>query len=459
MSLKRIPKPVIIVLSAIVLCLALYIVFNMIFSPYWDSVYAPMGYFSLASMRQAEPADTIYTKKQACDDLDYLVKFLGRVHPYYIDGVSDDINTLLQNKKDSFGEEVSTYELWRSAAEIASKADDPETLVMPSFAQNYLVDYINKLNSGYTPVSVNKVKITQMLQDNSQYFSFDSETKGLSLITALFQSREGYTFLNIDTENLSVEYISPNGTTILQTYSDKDFYPYEEAVNMIEVQPAEPYTSIIEDEKNYGLITINTCEYDSDYKKFVYEFFGEVTSKGIENVIIDLSNASTGSSQVADEIIMYLPQDTINTPGGKLRMGPYLMKWDGETQRINHYDDMLFDGQVYLVISEKTSSSGTIAAEMFIDNGLAISIGTPCGSIPQCCGDVAVFQTPNAALSFQVSTKCFDRIDQSKSELPLEPDFICDSEETLDKAKEFILKLDYQKSQTRKRADLLRSTL
>lgn len=434
----RIPKPLIIVLSTLVLCLVLYIVFNIAFSPYWDSVYAPMGYFSLASMRQADSAENKYTKQEACQDLDYLVKFIGRVHPYYIEGTSDTIMNLLQEKKDSFGDEVSTYELWKSAAEITAVVDDPETLVMPSFKQNYLVDYINKVNAGYALVSVNDVDINHILQENKRYFSFSSESNGVSLITALFQSKEGFSFLNIDTTNLKIEYLSPDGKIIFKNYSNDDYYPYDEAVNNIDAVPVEPYTSFIDAEKNYGLITLNSCEYDSDYKKFVYEFFGKVTESGIENIIIDMSNASTGSSQVADEIIMYLPVDKIKTLGGKLRMGPYLMKWDCENQRINHYDDMLFHGNVYLIISEKTSSSGTMAAEMFIDNGLVVSIGSPCGSMPKCCGDVAVFQTPNAVLSFQVSTKCFDRIDAAKSDLPLEPDIVCDNGESLSKTIDLI---------------------
>ena len=52
--------------------------------------------------------------------------------------------------------------------------------------------------------------------------------------------------------------------------------------------------------------------------------------------------------------------------------------------------------------------------------------------------DVAVFQTPNAVLSFQVSTKCFDRIDAAKSDLPLEPDIVCDNGESLSKTIDLI---------------------
>lgn len=437
---RHIPRPLIIVPAVFGICFIIYFFLNYFFSPYWDSVYPPTGYFSVASLRRAEPSDTIYTKQQACVDIDYLAKYLGRVHPDYIDGFPDELSELIQNKKDSFGEEVGTFELWHAAAEITAAVGDSETLVMPSFEQDYLVDYVNKINSGYTPVSVNGKTIDEILSENSRYFSYDTKAYGEQLIIALIQSKDGLKFLNIDADNLEIVYSSDNEKTQTVKYTSADFYPYEDAVNMITQVTSEPYTSEIVPESNYALITINSCDYDSEFKKFVYNFFGEVDSKDIGNVIVDLSAAASGSSQVADEIIMYLTVDEVTIPGGMQRLGPYMMKWDTASQRINHYDDLLYDGNLYVLISEDTASAGVMAAEMFIDNRLAVSIGEPCGTLPDCYGDVAVFQTPNAALSFQLSTKKFERIDKTKSGLPLEPDILWGNGEALDKAKELISK-------------------
>ncbi len=393
MRTRRIPRPLIIVPLVIGICFVLYVLLNFIFSPYWDSVYTPTGYFSMASMKRTGRSDTVYTKQQACDDIDYLVKYLKRVHPDFIDGIPDDLTKLIEDKKDSFGEEVGTIELWRAAAEITSAVGDSETLVMPSFEQDYLVDYINKIDSGYTPVSVNGKTIGEILDDNSRFFSYDTDAYGERLITALIQSRDGLEFLNINSDKIIITYLY-KGETETAEYTESDFFPYEDAVSMIVQTEQQPYT----DEND------------------------------IHNIIIDFSNLSSGTSQVADEIIMYLSVDEVTIPGGEQRMGPYMMKWDSEKQQINHYDDLLYDGNVYLLISEKTASAGVMASEMLIDNGLAVSVGTPCGTMPDCCGDVAVFQTPNAVLSFQISTKRFNRIDESKSGLPLEPEVICEGD-------------------------------
>ena len=423
---KRIPRPLIFIPSVLAVCFVIYFVLNMIFSPYWDSVYAPTGYLSLASMKRAEPSDTVYTKQQACEDIDYLLKYLGRVHPEYKNGIPEQLSELASKKKDSFGEEVGTFELWRAAAEIAAAVGDFETLVMPSFDQDYLVDYIKKIGAGYTPVSVNGKSIGEILDENGRYFSYDTQSYGERLILSLMQSKDGFRFLNIDTDSIEITFSASDGSVKTEKYSEGDFYSYDEAITMIEKTSEPAYKYDIAEDKNYGLITINSCDFDSDFKKFVYEFFGEIDSKKIGNVIVDLTNASVGSSQVADEIIMYLTVDEVTIPGGVQRMGPYLMKWESESQKINHYDDLLYKGNVYVLISGNTSSAGTMAAEMFIDNDLAVSVGTPCGTLPDCYGDVAVFQTPNAALSFQVSTKKFERIDTTKKGLPLEPDVVCE---------------------------------
>ena len=427
MRTRRIPRPLIIVPLVIGICFVLYILLNFIFSPYWDSVYTPTGYFSMASMKRTGQSDTVYTKQQACDDIDYLVKYLKRVHPDFIDGIPDDLTKLIEDKKDSFGEEVGTIELWRAAAEITSAVGDSETLVMPSFEQDYLVDYINKIDSGYTPVSVNGKTVGELLDDNSRFFSYDTDVYGERLITALIQSRDGLEFLNINSDKIIITYLN-NGATETAEYTESDFFPYEDAVSMIVQTDQQPYNYEILPKENIGLLTIDSCDFDSEFKKFLYEFFGEVDENDIHNIIIDFSDLSSGTSQVADEIIMYLSVDEVTIPGGEQRMGPYMMKWDSEKQQINHYDDLLYDGNVYLLISEKTASAGVMASEMLIDNGLAVSVGTPCGTMPDCCGDVAVFQTPNAVLSFQISTKRFNRIDESKSGLPLEPEVICEGD-------------------------------
>ena len=141
----------------------------------------------------------------------------------------------------------------------------------------------------------------------------------------------------------------------------------------------------------------------------MYDFFNEVFERDIRNVAIDLREVSSGSSQTAEELILYLNQENMITPGGVLRLGPYMMKWNNEKQKINHYDEALFDGNVFVFTSNYTFGSGTMFAEMIQDNDYGIIIGEQCANFPDSYGEVVVFQTPNSVLSFQVSSKHFYR--------------------------------------------------
>ncbi|MBQ5439219.1 MAG: peptidase S41, partial [Clostridia bacterium] len=87
--------------------------------------------------------------------------------------------------------------------------------------------------------------------------------------------------------------------------------------------------------------------------------------------------------------------------------------------------------------SNSTFGSGTMFAEMIQDNGFGKIIGEQCSDFPDTYGEVVVFQTPNSVLSFQVSSKHFYRIDESKCNLPIEPDYVC----TADQAEKVLLSI------------------
>lgn len=434
---KLIKSPLLIVPFVICLAIVVYTILNVVFSPYWDSVYAPTGYLSLTSLRTAESADTVYTNKQACEDVDYLLKYLKRVHPKYIDGLPDDIIQLSTTKKNSFGEEVSSYEIWRACAEILHLVGDSQTFAVASFKCDYLVDYIKKMAAGYKVVSVNGKSVADLLQENSYLYSYDNESMAEKCLLSSFQTLQGFKFLKIDTSEITIVYTDKAGFSEKQVYTADDFYDYDTAVALIGNDDDTQYSSSFDDKNNLAVITFKSCDFDSEYKKFLYDFFNEVFERNIRNIAIDLRDVSSGSSQTAEEFIFYLNQEKMKIPGGVMRLGPYIMKWKSNTQLINHYDDALFDGKVYVLTSNSTFGSGTMFAEMIQDNGFGKIIGEQCSDFPDTYGEVVVFQTPNSVLSFQVSSKHFYRIDESKSNLPIEPDYVC----TADQAEKVLLSI------------------
>lgn len=439
-SSKKPSKLFIIIPTVIFTCIAVYIVFNVVFSPYWGSVYPPDGYLSFSSMQMAESADIIYSKDEAAEDLDYVISCLKRVHPLCKEEVPQEVLYRADSEKASWGEKVTSYELWRSIARVLGVLDDAHTMAAPSFSRHYLTDYLKKMDLGYELVEINGTDIQTLFNENKDLFSYELEPRGINALTNCFQTKEGLTFIGIDTSDFNFMYLTPDGRSEVVTYSEDDFFNYAAAAEALNVESDDSpsYYYSIDNDGDFGLLTVNSCDYDSEYKELLYNFFTEVIESDIDNVIVDLRENSGGNSQVADEFILYLNQEKVRTAGGSWRLGPYTMNWSAREENISHYDDMLFSGDVFVLTSSNTFSSGTMFAEMISDNGFGKIVGEECGNMPESYGEVVVFQTPNAFLSFQISSKHFNRIDESKSDYPLVPDYQCASEDALDVVIEMI---------------------
>ena len=437
---KKSKKVTIIVTLVLLTAVIAYFVLNIFFSPYWDSVYPAPGYFSLASMRSADSDSETFSHEKACADIDYIIGRLGRVHPECIKSVPENVLECAEREKSSFGDAVTTYELWRSAARVLHEMGDANCIAAPSFSMNYLTDYSKMLDKGCSLAAVNGESVDDIFSRNSDIISYDigAEAWGKSVVQGFAGTREGLKFLGIDESELVFTYKYPNGSVKDKTYSSSDFYNYQAAKNDSETAD-QPYYSDIFADKNAAVMTLDSCVYSMEYKEFVYKFFTDTAESGAENVIIDLRSNSGGTSEVLDEIMMYLDKKSFRTPGGDWRLGHYMMHWDSEETKIINMDvETLFSGDIYVLTSSDTFGSATLMAEILADNGFAKLAGEPCGNMPDGYGDVAVFQTPNAAITFEIPTKHFERIDKSKSGQPLSPDIECNAADALDRVLDVI---------------------
>lgn len=439
---KKVNKLYIIIPTIISVCIVAYFFLNMVFSPYWDSVYPPNGYLSLSSLRISDSAETVFTKEQACEDLDYIVKCLNRVHPLFDDEIPQHVQEMLDAEKNSFDEQVTSIEIYRSAAHLFSEIGDSHNMISPTFPRLYLTDYIEKLKQGYSLEVINGVDLYTVFQEKKSLFAYEIEEWGIQNFINILQTKDGFELLEIETEKVEFTYLSPNGEQETVIYTDKDFDDYETAASVLSVEvetvDSPDYSYSIDQENNLAVFTLNQCTYDSDFKKVMYDFFTEVIYENIGNIVVDLRENSGGNSQVADEFIMYLNQESVKRPGGYWRLGPYTMNWEAREEEISHYDENLFDGNVFVMTSASTFSSATMFAELIQDNSFGMVVGETCGNMPAGYGDVVVFQTPNSLLTFQISSKSFDRIDTDKAGEPLTPDFPCPADDALNVIKSLV---------------------
>ena len=62
---------------------------------------------------------------------------------------------------------------------------------------------------------------------------------------------------------------------------------------------------VIDKDDNYSVLTLDSCDYEKDFREFLYNFFEDTTKADIDNVIVDLRNNGGGNSMVANEFILY----------------------------------------------------------------------------------------------------------------------------------------------------------
>ena len=430
---KRRGLGVIFIAAVLVIALLTYFVLNIFFSPYWDSIYPPVGYFSAASFQEAKSDALTYTKDQACEDIDYIVKRIGRTHPLCSQGVTSEISECAEREKESFGEKVTAYEVWRAASRVMHKLNDSNSFVVPSFPMNYLKTHREMLKIGYELSAINNISIEDIFAENKEFVSFELDSWGINVIKGLACTREGLKFLGISPDSAEFTY-SKYGSTVVKSFSQNDYYNYQ-AMHADKETPDAPYRSDIYKESSAAVLTLNECVYDIDFKQFMYDFFTDVGESSVRSVIIDLRDSRDGTSQVLDELLMYTDHESFTTPAGQWRLGMYMMNWNAENVKIVQMDvETIFDGDIYVLTSSDTFGSATLIAEILQDNGFAVVIGEPCGNMPDGYGEVVVFQTPNSLLTFQVSSKHFERIDRGKAGEPLIPDIGTSKSEALQTA-------------------------
>ena len=242
-------KPIIVVAAVVTVAVVTYLVLNLVFSPYWDSVFAPTGYLSLASMREATNDSEIFTKKQASEDIDYLMKRLKRVHPSCIDGVPENVLNAAESAKASFGDEVSPYDIWRACASVLHELNDAHSMAAPSFSMNYLTDYADMLDSGCELAAINGISVEDIFDDNSEYISYELEPWGVNVIQGLAGTREGLTYLGVYSDPIEYTYRFSDGSTSKKTYTKDDFYNHKAVENLTDTADV-PYSANIIEENN-----------------------------------------------------------------------------------------------------------------------------------------------------------------------------------------------------------------
>lgn len=398
---------------------------------------------------------TVLTYKEAKADLDEAMSHLKNVHPMFLHGLTDEVQerydlALAYLQED---DSISVNDLSREIEMIFSGLGDGHTFVSAYYPEYHYLKYIYGHSlAGDELVAVNGFSLEEILEDNSDYFSYESKEYGLGKVEVYLQSLEDLDYLGFDADGITYTYRDSEGNLFEESYGEADFLTEEEYweyndPDRLREQESDEGSSddgyeFVEYEvmeaENLAVLTLYSCDYNETYRECLEQMFREVKEKEIENVCVDLRANGGGNSLVADEFIHYLDVDSYRSWGQDWRLGPLLISSEGETLTNHRYTDLVFDGNVYVLTSTGTFSSAMDFAMLISDNNLGTIVGEASGNSPRSYGDISVFRLKNSGLFMQVSTKKWHRVDESIADEFVEPDIQCNSDKALEVLLEYL---------------------
>lgn len=404
-------------------------------NPYWGSVmYIDNSYTA--------PLDSVLTYEQAISDMNELMNTLKRIHPKFLGGVPEEVETAYKRELENLSNmsEITVMDLRIAMEKTVSPLHDAHTSVYNSSDganDLFRYDYAEKVKNDWEISAVNGIPFDEFFGTVSDRYSFEIEEWAIKDIVYALANDSGLDYLGLDADGLTLEFTRENEAQTI-TYSESDFLPYDTYME----RNAEYYADRteetesfvwyeIDEEHSLAVLTLDSCDYNEVYRETLQEMFTKVKNQNIHNVAVDLRNNGGGSSSVADEFIRYLNVDKYNTVSMSWRLGFFMPHFDGR-QNNNRIDELTFTGNVYVLTSNDTFSSAMLFAEYIKDNSLGTIVGETPGNAANACGEITFFQMGESGLILACSTKIFTRADSDNPELVITPDLPCDKEDAYD---------------------------
>ena len=333
--------------------------------------------------------DTVLTRDQAKEDIDYVMEMYRERHPAWIETdevrVADVEAQYLEELKllDSMAdEEITVLAEWQMISRIMHALYDGHSRVYASYNQRLYIDDFTQLNEIGSPVSIDGVSYDEAFKRFCDVYQYEME----SFAEVMFKSN----ILINETYLRWIGFDTSDGIDMTFGTDDGELTVHYEFVPITEVKGYEGNTSSEESKWVYyeidtvngiGIFTLTTCECNDEYKKTVKDFFTAVDEAGIQHVIVDLRMNGGGNSYVADEFLKYVDIDGFYTWADHVRIGNFLIKDERSFQK-NHRLDPQYSGDIYVLTGPRTYSSAMDFTMDIMDNDLGIVVGEASGNLP-----------------------------------------------------------------------------
>ncbi len=404
--------------------------------PYFNSVN-----FRQNTIQPTLPYDSVLPSDQAQADIDYMMKYVRKLHPALMDGLPEELQTRYDQVRAELAdaETVTVNELVQKAEYVLSVLGDAHTSATAGYAEPlYLHRYYGWKQAGERIAAVNGITVKELLAQSRDKYSFEAESWQLENLSGHLIRLEGLAYLDIPTDS-AITYTLENeaGELRTETCTAQDYVTIEEYYRMNNAEQSQNTEESfvryeIDEERSLAVMTLTSCRYNKEYIDCLRKMFTEVKEKGIRHLAVDLRGNGGGNSLVADEFIRYLDVDGYRYASCYQRLGFVITPKSTDHMENKRYEELIFDGDVYILTSAGSFSSAMLFPQYIADNDLGTIIGEPPGNLAAGYGDIGMFQTPNAGIQFCVSTKKFYRADKENTDEYVMPDIECDGEDVFE---------------------------
>lgn len=425
------------------------------------------------------PASGNLSKERAMFDIDALVYGLSEVHPDLFSVCRQvDFFRAVNKAKASLPDTVSPMQLYRVAAPVVAMIGDghtgmpfPSKKVFTNDLKRFPV-YVDVLTDrsiickssldsiiarGDRIISINNMSADSIINAMMPFVSGERPHYRLSGINSLFT---GLFQMLYAADEYEVRY-QPQG-------SEKIFSHTFPATAWEEIKKRcpstksgkkyEKYSYTVDSANNVAVMDFRTFDDTEAMEQFADSMFTELADKNIGNLIIDIRNNGGGQSAVGDILLRYLsPEPFLQMDKALIRITPLTAKLMGNSDLnpmfafqeadTTHFIKPIgageghYDGNVYLLTSNKTFSSAGSFAWAFKECGMGKVIGEETGGMNVCFGDVLKYTLPVSKLNVFISFKRFWQLRADENDIHgTVPDIVVPAADALDKAMELVRK-------------------
>lgn len=366
---------------------------------------------------------------QAQRDLDSLTEQILAVHPATHAGAPAELTRALEEARDQLGRAIPRDEFWLLLNNVLVSLGDAHsslTAAAPGRALDlplrWLADglYIDAdtdlLRRGDRVVTLGGLPEAELLAKLRRVIPAESDS--WRRVTAPKYLRDTSILRQLDIADAPP----------LELVVERDGEPHAVSVALGET-PSPPLVCrpwvdwSIDRDNGLALFSLDQCRPDKHYRDSLAAFFAAVAESGVSRVAIDLRANSGGNSQVVNEFMRYIDVPDFKDYSAEIRvsaastaqrgdygMGPGFHSHPPQVSvNERHTTPPPFAGELFVLTSAQTLSSGSWFAVVLADNDLATVVGEPTGSAPSAFGDILTFTLPESGLSFTLSHKRFLR--------------------------------------------------